>query len=440
MRSLGMKLFLVLIATLAVCAGILYGGIRLGNYMIDTYYLSDAQIEKRNERLRSEFREYVEKNQVDASDADAIGAWTDKERYVYMIVFRDNKTPILEADSGGGASTIPSEDAEYYLDETLYPVMFVDGQHYISMYEYSEFFWYNAITIGMTVISGALFLLSLLLYNRRVVRRIVQLERDTDWIGKGNLNGVISVCGKDEIGRLAGEISDMRDSVIRQMRDEQAVWTANSQLITSISHDIRTPLTSLIGYLDLLNTHQYDNEEQLLEYAAASQQKAMQLKELTDELFRYFLVFGQKNIDLSIREYDASVIMEQMLGEQVFSLREKGYTVEMETLNGSFFVRVDAMYLKRVFDNLFSNILKYADSSAPVKVTALQKDGELMIRVENAIAARPSKAESTNIGLKTCWKIIDQMKGRFKIVKNGTCFTAEILLPLCPTPRLPQTE
>ena len=75
------------------------------------------------------------------------------------------------------------------------------------------------------------------------------------------------------------------------MKNEQMAVQANTDLITAISHDIRTPLTALLGYLDLAVEGQYDSEQTLKQYLHVSQEKALQLKSMTDELFQYFLVF-----------------------------------------------------------------------------------------------------------------------------------------------------
>ena len=79
-----------------------------------------------------------------------------------------------------------------------------------------------------------------------------------------------------------------------RMNSERAAQEANNQLITSMSHDIRTPLTSLIGYLDIISGHKYKNEQELQKYIGSCSDKAVQLKDLSDKLFQYFLVYNNE--------------------------------------------------------------------------------------------------------------------------------------------------
>ena len=207
------------------------------------------------------------------------------------------------------------------------------------------------------------------------------------------------------------------------MQNEQDAWQANSGLITAISHDIRTPLTALIGYLDLLEGGQYQNEEQMHRYLSASREKAQQLKVLTDEL----------------EEYDAVILLEQLLGDQVIQLREKGFQVQSIALQEPCRVRLDVQYFQRVLDNLFVNIQKHADPSGRVTVMCRKEGEKLKLDLLNSVPARPTGAESTRIGLQTCRKVIRQMGGEFEVHQEARRFLAEITLPLCPeSPALPK--
>lgn len=160
---------------------------------------------------------------------------------------------------------------------------------------------------------------------------------------------------------------------------------------------------------------------------------------LTDELFRYFLVFGQKEMNLQLEEYDAVILLEQLLGDQVIQLREKGFQVQSIALQEPCRVRLDVQYFQRVLDNLFVNIQKHADPNGRVTVMC-RKDGEkLKLDLLNSVPARPTGAESTRIGLQTCRKVIRQMGGEFEVHQEARRFLAEITLPLCPErPSLPE--
>ena len=155
----------------------------------------------------------------------------------------------------------------------------------------------------------------------------------------------------------------------------------------------------------------------------------MELKDLTDELFKFFLVFGKAQLDLNQEELDGRMLLEQMLAEAQFELADFGFTVQNIPFEGECRVKVDPLYLKRVLDNLVSNAKKYADREQPIVFLSELKDGELSVCVSNRVARSMDRVESTKIGLRTCEKIMAAMSGRFEIQRDAEHFAATFVLP-----------
>ena len=172
-----------------------------------------------------------------------------------------------------------------------------------------------------------------------------------------------------------------------------------------------------------------DESEERGRFAASAYQKALELKELTDELFKYFLVFGRAELELSLERYDARLLIEQLVGEAVFDLSDAGFETAQVDFTGECSVVADPMYLKRVMDNLISNAKKYADRSDPVVFRSELRDGTLRVRVSNTVAPKAARVESTRIGLRTCEKIMRAMSGGFSTRADEHSFTAEFSLP-----------
>ena len=199
-----------------------------------------------------------------------------------------------------------------------------------------------------------------------------------------------------------------------------------------MSHDIRNPLTALLGYLDLAKNGQYRSQEELQQYLDASYSKAEQLKTLTDELFRYSLVFGGRELKLDLQEYDGIILTEQLLGEPVILLQQHGFTVQAARSEKPCRVRLDVQYFKRVLDNLFDNVCKYTDPAFPVTVKVAEEDGWLRIRIGNVCKKELGAVESNHIGLRTCEAILQLLGGQFFTHRVGDDFSAEFVLPVTP--------
>ena len=306
---------------------------------------------------------------------------------------------------------------------------FADGVYHIAIGDNSqvrEDTLNRLIAVGLASLA---FFVLILWFFRRVTRRVIRLSREADAIGDGDLEAPITLKGEDELSQLAREVDAMRHSVIARMSGERRAWEANSELITAISHDIRTPMTSLIGYLGLLNESGFQDPERSARFASSAYDKAMELKDLTDELFKYFLVFGRAELEMNREELDGQLLLEQLLGEAQFDLSDMGYTVERQDLECACLVNTDPMYLKRVLDNLISNVKKYADKTQPILMHSALSEGQLSVTMSNAVHSSVAQVESTKIGLRTCEKIMDAMGGSFSVQREGDHFSATFTLP-----------
>ena len=252
-----------------------------------------------------------------------------------------------------------------------------------------------------------------------------QVEMPTEQVGFWPLWGMAMLAVN--AGMLLGAAAFITRRAARR-RDE-----ARSEWIAAISHDVRTPLTTLMGYLDILGESDNLTPSQRQEYLSVCRQKAEKLRTLTNELFSYFLVFGKPTPALHLEPLDAGTLLEQMLGEQTADLLERNYQVQTESLTESRLIQVDVQHLRRIFDNLFSNVLKYAEPDRPVTISSSWVGNELHVCISNYVRATAGRVESTKIGLQTCEKLLTSMGGRFLRRQEGGLFTAEVILPAgCP--------
>ena len=308
-------------------------------------------------------------------------------------------------------------------NEKLHPVYFVDGTMLVAVVDYSDELMGN-IVFTVALISGfAAMALIMIAYFTSIVRRIRLLSENVSVVERGNLDHEIKERGNDEIAHLAKDVESMRDSIVDNMTKERRAWEANVGLITSMSHDIRTPLTVLSGYLDLIEHQNKDGVNE--EYIHACKDNVLRLKNLSDDMFSYFLVFGKGGAELDPVPVDIGKGLSHSLAEYAILLSEKGYELESSPLP-SVTVKIDEKYFRRVIDNLFSNIVKYADPSSPVRFAAQETEDMLILSCTNSKKQGEERAESNGIGHKTCIRIMEEMGGSFEVGETDEIYTVTI--------------
>lgn len=448
---------LVIILGVMLTAGMYFLADVVSTKVIENHFYNEKNIEERIDGLYGDLEEYIDQNDVKGTDTKKLITWTRSHKYAFLSIYDDTDT-VFESgwldeqqsiDDGTAAETTDtSEDLELDLsgqvdipiDEGAYfaediknrEIVFADSEYYVFMDDYSENQWYDISRTIQVVLSFLTLLLTVLIYSRYLTKRVIRLSKEVEEVSQGNLQKQIVMKGKsmDEITSLATGVEDMRRSVLEKLANEQEAWDANCQLITAMSHDIRTPLTSMIGYLDIINGKKYESEEEFEKYITTCREKAFQLKDLSDKLFQYFLVFGNQNDEINLEPIDANILFDQILGEHMVELMSGGYDVKSEIGEIKGNINTEITYMRRLFDNLFSNVIKYADKEYPVNVKALSKGDEVLITITNRISTESKKVESNRIGLKTCERICVHLQGKFKYDEQGDDFVTTIVFPL----------
>ena len=432
-RSLTLKLLVMLVISAIAATALYFVCSYLGRQVVDRIWLSPERTERRITADIRSFRDFVEENNITSTDAQSVGQWNRKHADVRLTV--NGRNTILNSDGYGAEITISDTGLSVRLDESAgydFPVNFADGTYTVSVYDHSQNRLYNIVRITSIVVSAIAFLLLMVIYERHVTLSILRLSRQVRQVSRGSLQQRIQLPSTDEIGQLAEDVEAMRLSILDKLRREEAAWQANTDLITAISHDVRTPLTALLGYLDILEDPALPPEVQR-SYLDICRNNTLRLKDLTDELFGFFLVFGKRTPEQNLEQFDAATLLEQILLESKEELSQQGFDIQLslpEELQGS--LNVDLGHLRRVFDNLFSNLRKYADTARPVSILVQAENQALRISVTNSILAIQNRVESNKIGLKTCEKLLDAMGGSFSQSKTADTFTAEVRLPLLP--------
>ena len=311
------------------------------------------------------------------------------------------------------------------------------------MADYTEYLYYDIFNIVSIFLAFSGFVLVMWFYFFDLTKKITRLGREVTAVADGDVNRKITADGEDEITRLCADVEYMRISMLENIEKEHAALEANKELITAMSHDIRTPLTVLLGYLDIMKSNSPDADMQ--QYIDASERTALRLKKMSDDMFGYFLVYGG-GIEVEVEECDARTLIDQMLSGHVFLLREQGYDIDFNFENeGNDFLEeitvvTDPPQLMRIVENLMSNIMKYADKEKPVTITIGSNVDELTIKVVNFTTPNPDLAQKNGIGLRSCLKLANAMDVKFTSEEKDGVFTSLVCVPIIPSMEAVEAE
>jgi len=443
-----------------VCAGVTR---LIGWWGIDTFYMSEENSRARCSQILDDFEDFVQQRELDSGRVRDITIWAKQRGHLYIQVsteeqilvdsgWLDEEENLEDISDGKGrwlaedevpalhlAPALPKDETELsdYYSESYYmgignrPVAFSDGICLVTIYDWSDTPLYEAVTATSLVVMLVTLFGIMVLYHNSVIRRIIGLSGEVERIAEGGLNETITVRKGDEIGQLAEHVDQMRFSIIKEMRAEQEAWNANRDLITRMSHDIRTPLTVLLGFLELLEEGDFSQDEAYRDYMGICKKNAFQMKALADKLFQYFLVFANDGSVLNLELANVTVLLRQLAGEHILLLQEKGWNFQYDLPEDCGYMMADTVHMKRLFDNLLSNVEKYADKDHPVVIQIQKQDRTLRMEVSNVIRRNEQQVESTNMGVKTCQRIVELMNGSYDWrVENGR-YIVQIALPLC---------
>ena len=396
-------------------------------------------VQKRLEESIDDFKDYIEKNNVDGDDPLAIQAWGTQNPYVYFYIEKNGKVTYnflvdyTDPDSDYNLSDEELEESyEYNPYSKEYTIDFADGQYIMHVFEDFQYDLYNKIHIINLFISAIIIITIITSLVRKKIHYIKEVTSGINILEGGDLNYNIPVKGYDEIANVATSLNSMRIAVIQQMENEKKALQANNSLVTALSHDLRTPLTTQMGYLEILKEHHYNSQEELDKYLNTALTTCHQIKEMSDRLFEYFLAFdpNPKRADDALDEYDGMEFFMQIISELTPPLMEQGYRFEIAEPSESFTIKVNADDILRIFNNVFTNIDKYADESTPVEISFINDKDYVKVTFTNIIRNEPRKNESAKIGLISISSLMKRQGGSSLTRTSNNRFTLELKFPV----------
>ena len=297
----------------------------------------------------------------------------------------------------------------------------------------------TAVLVSATGYGAIIVLILLFIFIPCHILRFTEISKSTEKISKGDLKGRIPIRGTGDLDRLAANINSLADSKDAAVRNELKNQRLKTDLISNVSHDLRTPLTSMVTYICLLQNEGLDSPN-APEYLEILSRKTERLRHLTDDLFEAAKA-SSGDIPYEIKKIEITSILNQALAELGEKLEQNNIKIIVSSPDHPACVYADGNLLWRVIENLLTNISKYAvpgsrayidisrvGENIKLEIKNMSKDQlnidpeELMERFRRGDISR--NTEGSGLGLSIAKDLTELMHGKFKIEIDGDLFKA----------------
>ncbi|MCD8508587.1 MAG: HAMP domain-containing histidine kinase [Bacillus sp. (in: Bacteria)] len=236
--------------------------------------------------------------------------------------------------------------------------------------------------VFLFLVTGMFFMLYFFVLTSGFMKYLLRIIYSVQVISSGNLSYRIPITRNDELGLLANHINTMTAKLDTSMKEERKAAKAKQELITNVSHDLRTPLTSIVGYMDLIERDQYKDEVELRHYTNIVFFKAKRLQKLIEDLFEYTRTLHGSMV-ISKEKVDIGQLLEQLVAEAFPMSDQAGVECRLHPSHEKIILFADGDKLARVYENLISNAIQYGQKGKYVDVKWKIENMEAVVEVVN---------------------------------------------------------
>ena len=309
--------------------------------------------------------------------------------------------------------------------------------------------WFIGFLFGSTLLlflfGPILSLTIVVLYVYYLIKKLAYLSyimEGTERIKGGDIHYKLDIIGDDNFSNLAENINNIGDGLDKAIYNQLKSERLKSELITNVSHDLKTPLTSIINYIELIKKEEDIKPEHIKDYVNVLDSKSKRLKVLIEDLFEASKA-SSGNLELNMEKIDITQLLRQAIGEMEEKLSKANLDLKLRVPEEKTYIMADGKKLYRVLENLLSNISKYSLDNTRVYIDIIEEDDKVKLTMKNIssyelnfdpeeIMERFKRAdesrntEGSGLGLAIARDLVNAQGGRFEIDIDGDLFKSVV--------------
>lgn len=242
-------------------------------------------------------------------------------------------------------------------------------------------FWRVWLLVAFVLVLEILFSIHVAMKSYRQFE-VEYVEKALEKIASGDLNQRLDLKVNHHLQGVVDSINSLIANTNEHIDEQRRSEKSKDELITNVSHDIRTPLTSIIGYLGLIESSNYDDLDQILKYTHVAYKKSLEMQTLVTDLFEYANA-EHANSQLSMTKFDMAQMLDQLSADFELEANKRGMEIVVNSNPGKIMMEGDTDKLGRVFNNLIMNAFKYGKGATHLWLEAKQTSKEVVVSVAN---------------------------------------------------------
>ncbi|WP_304969956.1 sensor histidine kinase [Romboutsia ilealis] len=309
--------------------------------------------------------------------------------------------------------------------------------------------WFIGFLFGSTLLlflfGPILSLTIVVLYVYYLIKKLAYLSyimEGTERIKGGDIHYKLDIIGDDNFSNLAENINNIGEGLDKAIYNQLKSERLKSELITNVSHDLKTPLTSIINYIELIKKEEDIKPEHIKDYVNVLDSKSKRLKVLIEDLFEASKA-SSGNLELNMEKIDITQLLRQAIGEMEEKLSNANLDLKLRVPEEKTYIMADGKKLYRVLENLLSNISKYSLNNTRVYIDIIEENDKVRLLMKNIssyelnfdpeeIMERFKRAdesrntEGSGLGLAIARDLVNAQGGRFEIDIDGDLFKSVV--------------